>query len=85
MISLIENHYPALIGIVIALAIIIWPTHSAARDEAARRKRLTELNNDAPEGFFEQRAELPTHRVNAAPYRYAGLLLLIFSLANLLL
>lgn len=78
------EQYPALIGGIVALMLILWPPPKRAEEESRRQARLAELQEGAEELYFEERRSLQTYgRDSAGPFRLLGVLLLLLSVSLL--
>ncbi len=65
--------------VLIGLATFVWP-QAGLRTEEERSKRLAELNQGAPEKFFEERRELASHPqyyMRQKPARILAVLMLV--------
>lgn len=86
MLSLLGDHYPALVAAIAGLGLIFWPPPKRSGVEAERQARLRELAAGAEENYLDERRALEAYGpASAGPFRFWGVLLLLLSLAIMLL
>ena len=79
---LLYEQYPALVGSILGLMLILWPPPKRAEEEGQRKARLSELQAGAEERYFEERRQLEAYGPKSAgPFRLLGALLIMLSVS----
>ena len=82
----VENLLPLLPGLVLGLALLLWPRRLQSKAAQHRARRMAELDSGSEETFFEERRTLEAYRpLSAGGWRILGALLFLLSLAPIAL
>jgi hypothetical protein len=73
-----SDQYQALGSIALGLGLIFWPPPKRREKDEQRQGRIAELENGAPERYFEERRQLEAYGPKSAgPFRLLGVLMLL--------